>query len=80
MHRKVRNHIMLYLGEDSIRNKEIEYSGVFQLYFSSKENQVFERENRTRYTVQILQNEPFSLNQNEVIVRDYINDRNIKFD
>ena len=33
MHRKVRNNIKLYLGEDSIQKKEIEYSGVFQLYF-----------------------------------------------
>lgn len=33
MHRRVRNNIKLYLGEDSIQKKEIEYSGVFQLYF-----------------------------------------------
>ena len=46
VHRKFRNNIKLYLGEDCIQNKEIEYSGVFLLHFygnlfgSSKESHV----------------------------------------
>lgn len=85
IYQKVQNGVKLYLVEDLVENIQTGYCGVFQLYFyeilfgRNIKSQVLDHENLTRNTVPA---KNFSLNQNENegILRYYINPRNINFD
>ena len=85
IYQKVQNGVKLYLVEDLVENIQTGYCGVFQLYFyeilfgPNIKSQVLDHENLTRNTVPA---NIFSLNQNENegILRYYINPRNINFD
>lgn len=85
IYQKVQNGVKLYLVQDFVENIQTGYCGVFQLYFyeilfgPNIKSQVLDHENLTRNTVP---SKFFSLNQNENegILRDYINPRNINFD